>query len=73
MQQRVTGLMIDALGPRALRYYEPHTTPADASAAVWPELAAGATSIFLHDRAATIYGGATEIQKNIIAKVAFGL
>jgi alkylation response protein AidB-like acyl-CoA dehydrogenase len=69
MQQRVTGLMLDALGPRALRHFEPHTPPAEG----WPELAVGASSIFLHDRASTIYGGATEIQKNIIAKAAFGL
>ena len=32
----------------------------------------GATSQFLFQRAATIYGGAREVQKNIIAKAAFG-
>ena len=29
-------------------------------------------SLFLFERAATIYGGAREVQKNIIAKLAFG-
>lgn len=73
MQQRVTGLLVDALGSRALRAFEPHTPPVDSYADGWPEITLGATSIFLHDRASTIYGGAIEIQKNIIAKAAFGL
>jgi hypothetical protein len=30
-------------------------------------------SAMLHTRAVTIYGGAKEVQKNIIAKLAFGL
>ena len=38
----------------------------------WPELAIGASSLFLFERASTIYGGAREVQKNIIAKLAFG-
>jgi hypothetical protein len=38
----------------------------------WPELAIGASSLFLFERAATIYGGAREVQKNIIAKLAIG-
>jgi alkylation response protein AidB-like acyl-CoA dehydrogenase len=72
MQQRITGLMVDALGPLALRYFAPGTLP-DAGPDGWPDLAIGATSIYLHDRASTIYGGAREVQKNIIAKAAFGL
>ena len=72
MQQRVTGLMVDALGPLALRAFEPHALETDSHADGWPELAIGVTSNFLHDRAATIYGGAREVQKNIIAKAAFG-
>jgi hypothetical protein len=64
--------MVDALGPLALRAFEPHAPAADSHADGWTELAIGATSNFLHDRAATIYGGAREVQKNIIAKAAFG-
>ena len=38
----------------------------------WIELAIGPMSLFLFERASTIYGGAREVQKNIIAKIAFG-
>ena len=74
MQQRVTGLSIDALGPLAVRHFErdaPDTEDADLLRQ-WEEFAVGPMSLFLFERAATIYGGAREVQKNIIAKVAFG-
>ena len=38
----------------------------------WDEFAVGPMSLFLFERASTIYGGAREVQKNIIAKIAFG-
>ncbi|HEY2400928.1 MAG TPA: acyl-CoA dehydrogenase family protein [Steroidobacteraceae bacterium] len=74
MQQRVTELQMDALGPLALRHFERRDRTIDDPAWVprWPELAIGASSLFLFERAATIYGGAREVQKNIIAKLAFG-
>jgi alkylation response protein AidB-like acyl-CoA dehydrogenase len=74
MQQRVTELQLDALGPLALRRFarddagglEPE------SLSQLPSYTVGASSQFLFQRAATIYGGAREVQKNIIAKAAFG-
>jgi alkylation response protein AidB-like acyl-CoA dehydrogenase len=39
----------------------------------WPDYAVGRTNLGLLMRAATIYGGAKQIQKNIIASRAFGL
>lgn len=74
IQQRVTELQIEALGPRATRRFEPHTfgNPAVDNDACWPASAIGPVSLFLHTRAATIYGGSREVQKNIIAKLAFG-
>jgi alkylation response protein AidB-like acyl-CoA dehydrogenase len=74
MQQRVAQLQIDALGPRALRTF-PHDGQGAAMDAtpLWPDYVHGRAAQFLHLRAATIYGGAREIQKNIIAKRAFGL
>jgi alkylation response protein AidB-like acyl-CoA dehydrogenase len=75
MQQRVTELQIDALGPRALRFY-PH---GDYSKAVmegtdyWPLYVPGRIALYLFERASTIFGGAREVQKNIVAKLAFGL
>jgi alkylation response protein AidB-like acyl-CoA dehydrogenase len=74
MQQRVTELQVDALGPLALRQFERGDSSSDDPGwrPRWPELAIGAASLFLFERAATIYGGAREVQKNIIARVAFG-
>lgn len=74
MQQRVTELQVDALGPLALRQFERRDPATDDPAWIprWPELAIGASSLFLFERAATIYGGAREVQKNIIAKLVFG-
>jgi alkylation response protein AidB-like acyl-CoA dehydrogenase len=74
MQQRVTDLQIEALGPLATRRYEdafvPGESPSDGPE--WPPYTIGPSSLFLNTRAATIYGGAREIQKNIIAKLVFG-
>ena len=74
MQQRVTDLRIEALGALSLRYFMrgDASIPAAVASGRWPELGVGASSCFLHTRAATIYGGAREVQKNIIAKAAFG-
>jgi alkylation response protein AidB-like acyl-CoA dehydrogenase len=74
MQQRVTGLQVEALGPLGLRHFERDTHQNDDSdiAHPWQEFAVGPMSQFLFQRAATIYGGAREVQKNIIAKLAFG-
>ena len=75
MQQRVTELQMDAIGPRALRFFS-ETQMAQAQppvSAMWPEHVLGASQRFLFRRAATIYGGTREVQKNIIAKLAFGL
>jgi alkylation response protein AidB-like acyl-CoA dehydrogenase len=74
LQQRVTALQIDALGPLGIRHFErdaPETEDAELVRG-WPELAIGPMSQFLFQRASTIYGGAREVQKNIIAKLAFG-
>jgi alkylation response protein AidB-like acyl-CoA dehydrogenase len=74
LQQRIAQLQVDALGPRALRTF-PHEAPDTAVDAtpLWPYYVRGRTGQFLHLRAATLYGGTREIQKNIIARRAFGL
>lgn len=74
MQQRVTELKVDALGALSARHFE-RGAPSDADAhrgPHWPEYAVGPSSVFLFHRAATIFGGAREVQKNIIAKLQFG-
>jgi alkylation response protein AidB-like acyl-CoA dehydrogenase len=74
MQQRVSQLQLEALGPRALRMFDHDRNYATLEGTpLWPAYVPGRTAQFLHLRASTIYGGAREIQKNIIAKRAFGL
>lgn len=73
MQQRITELQVDALGPRALRFFEHDEDTDEANALLWPSYVPGRTASYLIARASTIYGGALEVQKNIIAKLAFGL
>ena len=72
LQQEITMLQVDALGAKSLRYYEPGWDEPAASAE-WPDYVAGRTTVALINRAATIYGGSKQIQKNILAKLAFGL
>jgi alkylation response protein AidB-like acyl-CoA dehydrogenase len=75
MQQRVTELQVDALGPRSLRRYAHNDLGPEVmeGSAAWPAYVPGRTAQFLYTRASTIYGGAREVQKNIIARLAFGL
>jgi alkylation response protein AidB-like acyl-CoA dehydrogenase len=74
LQQRLSELAVEALGPRGLRLYTRAQGFADAAHdPLWPDHVAGATCDLLYLRACTIFGGAKEVQKNIIAKTAFGL
>ena len=75
MQQRVTELQVDALGARALRFFPSGEFGPEVmdGSAIWPADVPGRSAQYLFTRAATIYGGTREVQKNIIAKLAFGL
>jgi alkylation response protein AidB-like acyl-CoA dehydrogenase len=75
MQQRVTELQIDALGPRALRLYRhgDYSPGVMDGTDIWPAYVPGRVALYLFERASTIFGGAREVQKNIVAKLAFGL
>lgn len=71
LRQQVTELTIQALGEKALE------SPADSSAnsgapALFPDIGL-MTRRFLFERSATIAGGTSEIQRNIIAAVELGL
>ncbi|MES2258532.1 MAG: acyl-CoA dehydrogenase family protein [Pseudomonadota bacterium] len=74
LQQRLSELAADALGQRSLRMYrrdEAFGPPSDDP--LWPAYTPGVATDLLYLRACTIFGGAKEVQKNIIAKLAFGL
>jgi alkylation response protein AidB-like acyl-CoA dehydrogenase len=76
IQQRVTELAMEALGPRSLRSIDGLDDPVIGDAAQlprWPDDVVGVNSTMLQTRAVTIYGGAKEIQKTIISKLAFQL
>jgi alkylation response protein AidB-like acyl-CoA dehydrogenase len=82
LQQRLTELATQALGPRALREYTREEGFADVSVetggevagdSLWHDQTPGVTVDQMYLRAVTIFGGAKEVQKNIIAKLAFGL
>ena len=74
LQQKVSELNYDALGPEALRAFteaqlrDPASDPEG-----MPPYVAGRTAEYLISRAATIYGGSQQVQRGIIAKLAFGL
>jgi len=71
LRQRVTELMVQALGERALE--TPYSSAKSPSAHTPQPSIAQVTQHFLYERAVTILGGTSEIQRNIIAAVELGL
>ncbi len=70
--QRILGLQVETLGAHGAAFY-PHEVFHDEDAPrPGPAWAPGITAEFMFRRAATIYGGSDEVQKNIIAKLLFG-
>ncbi len=63
--QRAFELAMDVMGPDALAWFN--------QPGVVPELEQSVASSYCYNRATTIYGGSSEIQKNIIAKLILGL
>jgi len=72
LQQSLTQLHADLMGIRALREFDAEA-PERTAGEAWPEGIPGRTSRVFMGRAATIYGGTMQIQKNILAKLALGL
>ena len=68
--QQVMDLLLEAGGPEALRLAQPRLGDAPAGADAAPVQALGAAH--LYSRAASIYGGANEIQRNLLARHVFG-
>ncbi|HZF83471.1 MAG TPA: acyl-CoA dehydrogenase family protein [Burkholderiaceae bacterium] len=71
--QRITELLVQAAGPDGQRYQPGPLLGVNDEPLVGPEHALGPVPSYQFCRAMTIYGGSTEVQKNIMAKHALGL
>ena len=72
-QQDIDRLAVDALGARAA-VWQPERRDMGANVeAIGPEETQIILADFLNNRAASIYGGSNEVQRNILAKMALGL
>jgi acyl-CoA dehydrogenase len=69
LMQRIESLAVALLGPRGLAFSSDGSPAADARSAA----AHAALASYLNNRAATIYGGSSEIQRELIARNIAGL
>jgi acyl-CoA dehydrogenase len=74
LQQRMSAFLVEMLGDRGATFYpgpseEPHQ---DALILPLQDVASGIATDMFFRRASTIYGGTSEVQRGIIAKLLFG-
>ena len=72
IQQTLTVLMMEALGPYAQPFL-PEGVPDEGAGPVGPAYAAPLAARYFNMRKTTIYGGSNEVQRNIIAQMVLGL
>jgi alkylation response protein AidB-like acyl-CoA dehydrogenase len=72
IQQAITELLVDAIGPYANPYVPEALEPGWNEEPIGPDHAAGIAPHYFNWRKASIYGGSNEIQRNIIAKMVLG-
>ena len=72
MYQDILEVTVDALGYAGIAF-DAETLHGEAPPPLGPDDAGGIVRYHLYNRAATIYGGSAEIQRNIIAKSVLGL
>ena len=73
IRQQITELCVEALGYYAAPYDLARLSEGWNEEPIGPAHAAAQMPDYLFSRAATIYGGSNEIQRNIIAKMVLGL
>jgi hypothetical protein len=73
VQQGITELVSEAVGYYALPYVKKAMTEGWNEPPIGPAYAATAAPMYHNMRKASIYGGSTEVQKNIMAKMVLGL
>jgi alkylation response protein AidB-like acyl-CoA dehydrogenase len=72
ISQRLTALLVEAIGPHALRYDLELAEAHELESPPLPSYALGRVPEYLTWRSLTIAGGSSEVQRNIIANLAFG-
>ena len=72
IQQALTYLTMQVMGPHAMPYHE-HAMEGSNEPEIEPDHAGSAAPGYFNYRKVSIYGGSNEIQKNIIAKAVLGL
>ena len=70
IQQAISDLAVETLGPYAAPFDQPH---GDNLGDIGPANRKGVVPAMLFGRAASIYGGTNEVQRNIVAKAVLGL
>lgn len=73
LRQEIAEALVDAIGLAALVFDPTSVVGAGSASPTGHDSAPGIVRDHLHSRAATIYGGSNEIQRNIIAKTVLGL
>jgi len=73
MRQRVAEMLVETLGEYGMAYYPDPDMHGEEQLPPGPPHAPGLMHTFLFRRATTIYGGANEIQRTIIARTILGL
>jgi alkylation response protein AidB-like acyl-CoA dehydrogenase len=73
LSQAISGLAVEAAGAWALPFQPQVIDGRGARAGVGPEQALTVAPFYFNNRAASIYGGSNEIQRNIMAKQVLGL
>ncbi len=73
IQQMLTELMVEALGPNALPFDTAYLEGASEHALTGDDAAAPLAGYYFNFRKTSIYGGSNEIQKNIITQMILGL
>jgi acyl-CoA dehydrogenase len=74
LSQKLTDMLVEAVGDYGAVYYpDENEDPAFRNApTIGPDYGPGLMAVLIYRRAASIYGGTNEIQRNIIAKTRFG-
>jgi acyl-CoA dehydrogenase len=73
MQQRIGELGLETIGYYAMPDQIAARQPGSNATIIGPEAALATVPRYLNNRAASIYGGSNEIQRNIMAKLVLGL